>query len=156
MRITNGTGSMTGRATKGALGIAVAAGATVFVLASGGTAMASTHPGHVASPANGASSVRAGYRLSDAKGPGGPSNAGHARTGHDQSGGKGRPAPTSTPGGTSTPAGYNLPGGEGGVAPGSTPAGDNLPGGEGGPAPTSTPGATSTPVGYDLSGGGIN
>ena len=44
MRITNGAAPVTGRAGKAALGIAVAGGAAVFVLAGGGIAMASTLP----------------------------------------------------------------------------------------------------------------
>ena len=49
MRNSNGVTPMTGRMSKRGLGIAVAGGAAVLVLASGGIAMASPLPGHGAS-----------------------------------------------------------------------------------------------------------
>ena len=49
MRNSNGVTSMTGRTSRRGLGLAVAGGAAVLVLASGGIAMASPLPGHGAS-----------------------------------------------------------------------------------------------------------
>src|ERR1700729_944064 len=49
MRNSNGVTPMTGRTSRRGLGIAVAGGAAVLVLASGGIAMASPLPGHGAS-----------------------------------------------------------------------------------------------------------
>ena len=46
MRTSNGAVPVTGRTSRLVLGIAVAGGAAAFVLAGGGTAMASQLPGH--------------------------------------------------------------------------------------------------------------
>jgi hypothetical protein len=72
MRNSNGVTSMTGRMSRRGLGIAVAGGAAVLVLASGGIAMASPLPGH---GAPGGTSTRPSWnRISNNPGTSGAGN----------------------------------------------------------------------------------
>jgi hypothetical protein len=144
MRITNGAAVLAGRAGKGALGIVVAGGAAAFVLAGGGTAMASQLPAHVTAH-NVASGHSAGHLNQHGRtgthGAGNgklhtpaPGQGGWNRVNNNQgtAGGMGGQAP----GSTSAP-GLGGSGGMGGLAPGSPSApGLGGSGGQGGQAPT--------------------
>ena len=137
MRNTNRAPSVTGRAGKAALGIAVAGGAAVFVLAGSGIAMASPLPAQVTSTTTGWS------RVNNEPGGGSPSTIG-AGAGKGSTGGGagacvttgagagklnglcGQPGNGSTPPGSAptSPTGWsrvnNVPG-NGSTPPGSAP-----------------------------------
>jgi hypothetical protein len=132
MRTSNGARATNERASRRALGIALAGGAAVFVLAGGGIAIASTMPGYGVPDRIG---IRANWnRVSNAPGAGiGKSGRPSAPTSAPAQGQPGWNRVSNTPGTTPAP---------GTSAPGSVTTGGR--GGRGLPGSTPTPGPVTT------------